>query len=170
MSLSSAVETTAPSGTESTTYVVLSVGGSSWCLDVRSVREIVPTPRITRVPGAPSGISGVINVRGRVIPLGDLGLALGFEESVVGPRATAVVLDLGVDGADLAVLAEVVDVLELGDDRLDLPPDFGLGLAAPFVRAVAHLADDELALVLEPNLLFQPTDVPSLPDFHGAGE
>jgi chemotaxis signal transduction protein len=57
------------------------------------------------------------------------------------------------DGEPLALLAEVVDVIELGEDRIQPPPSFGLGERAPLVAGVVHLGEERLALVLDAHRL-----------------
>lgn len=189
------------------TYVVLEAGGGRYGLDVGYVHGVVPIGPVTRVPGAGAAIRGVINVRGRVLPLGDLMAALDGRTAPPGgpnPRGGAAPFapatpengrpapdgpapdgpapdgrapegpspDEGAAPADksapvmavllslrdgdvpaLALLGEVLDVVELDEERMEPPPPFGLGGAAPLVSAVAHLGDGELALVLHPGRL-----------------
>lgn len=144
---------------EPRTLVVVLVAGGRYCLDVHQVREIVAAPRITRVPGAPGDIAGVINVRGRVLPLTDLGRILGETPTPMTERTTALVLDLDEADAGPAVLAEVADVIELPPDRLDPLPAFGLGAAAVHLSAVARLDDGTLAPLVDLHQLFGPAAV-----------
>jgi purine-binding chemotaxis protein CheW len=143
-----------------TTYVLLGVGDTRFCVDVRRVNGVIQTSGVTRVPGAPGQILGVINVRGRVLPLGDLAIVLGDPPSPDGPGATAVLLATdGGESPTFALLGDVLDVVELERDRLEPPPRFGLGNAARLVTAVAHLGPDGLALVLDPECLMRSMGV-----------
>jgi purine-binding chemotaxis protein CheW len=138
------------------TYVIVDVGGTRYCLDVGHVHGVVPPGTVTRVPGARSAIRGVINVRGRVLPLGDLAVVLGAGPARDDGRDPATVVLLGPRHADvpaLAVLGEVLDIVELDLASVEPPPPFGLGAAAPLVTGVARLAVGGLALVIDPGQL-----------------
>jgi purine-binding chemotaxis protein CheW len=142
------------------TYVLVSVGGTLYCVDVARVHGVVEVDTVTQVPGAPGQIRGVMNVGGRVLPLGDLAIALGGTPTTNGARTTALLLDTnGRDGPAFAMLGDVVDVVELGEDRIEPPPSFGLGAAASLVVGVAHLGSEDLALVLDPERLLESMGV-----------
>lgn len=133
------------------TYVLVEVGGTSYCLDVGHVHGVVPTGAVTRVPGARAAIRGVINVRGRVLPLGDLAVVLGAgaASGERGDPTTVVLLGARDDEVPaFAVLGDVHDIVELDDATLEPPPPFGLGAAAPLVTGVARLAGGGLGLIL----------------------
>jgi purine-binding chemotaxis protein CheW len=120
-------------------------------LRVRSVVEIGP---VTPVPGAPTALLGVVNVGGRAIALADLAVVLGGERLPGRERATALVLEPSEsEGEPIALLAEVVDVIELGADRIEPTPAFGLGARTSLVAGVAHIDGEQLALVLDPHQL-----------------
>jgi purine-binding chemotaxis protein CheW len=131
---------------EAGTYVTVAVGRTRYCFDVHEVREIVPEPHVTTVPGALPEVGGVINVRGRVMALVDLQVALGGPVDEASDR-TALVVDDAVAG-DVAIgVDRVLDVVELDGSDLQPPPPFGLAGAAPFAEAVVELSDG-LAVVL----------------------
>jgi len=137
------------------TYVLLEIGEALYALDVRCVIGVIEVVGVTRVPGTPEWVLGVINVRGRVLPLGDLAVALGERESGNGQGGSTALL-LAMDGGDapsLAIGGDVIDVVEVEQDRLEPPPRFGLSAAAALVSGVAHLGTHGLALVLDPELL-----------------
>jgi chemotaxis signal transduction protein len=98
----------------------------------------------------------VINVRGRVLPLGDLAVVLDAAPARDGGRDPATVVLVGPRHADvpaLGVLGEVLDIVELDAATVEPPPPFGLGPAAPLVTGVVRLAAGGLALVLDPEQL-----------------
>ena len=142
------------------TYVLVSVCGTLYCVDVTRVHGVVEVDAVTQVPGAPGQIRGVMNVGGRVLPLGDLAIALGGAPTTNGARTTAFLLDTNRrDGPAFAMLGDVVDVVELSEDRIEPPPSFGLGAAASLVTGIAHLAAGDLALVLDPERLLESMGV-----------
>jgi purine-binding chemotaxis protein CheW len=135
-------------------YLVLQSVGGLYCLEMLRVRSVVEVGSVTPVPGSPAVLLGVLNVGGRVMALADLGAALGGGRTPRNGCTTALVLEpRDPDGEPLALLAEVVDVIELGADRIQPPPSFGLGERASLVAGVVHLGEERLALVLNAHRL-----------------
>jgi purine-binding chemotaxis protein CheW len=116
-------------------------------VDVRQVQEIRRTTEITSVPRAPEFIRGVINLRGRILPVLDLKRKLGLGEVEAG-RATRIVvvrvkerlLGLLVDGASQVLKVEV--------SRIEPPPEEVVEKGGDYIRGVAKL-DDRLIILVE---------------------
>jgi purine-binding chemotaxis protein CheW len=115
-------------------------------VDVRQVQEIRRTTEITSVPRAPEFIRGVINLRGRILPVLDLKRKLGLGEVQAG-RATRIVvvrvkerlLGLLVDGASQVLKVEV--------SRIEPPPEEVVEKGGDYIRGVAKLDDRLIILV-----------------------
>lgn len=111
--------------------------------DVRAVREILPRQVATRVPGADGAVAGLINVRGRLVPLVEGSRALGH--STDGGARTIVLLEVREQMVGFTV-DEVIDLVSVADDDLsdrdDLP-----GVDPRLVRAVARRGDDTFVLL-----------------------
>jgi purine-binding chemotaxis protein CheW len=116
-------------------------------VDVRQVQEIRRVSEITSVPRAPEFIRGVINLRGRILPVLDLKRKLGLGEVVAG-RATRIVvvrvrerlLGLLVDGASQVLKVEV--------SRVEPPPEEVVERGGDYIRGVAKL-DDRLIILVD---------------------
>jgi len=116
-------------------------------VDVRQVQEIRRMSEITSVPRAPEFIRGVINLRGRILPVLDLKRKLGLGEVAAG-RATRIVvvrvcerlLGLLVDGAS--------QVLKIAVSRIEPPPEEVLEKGGDYIRGVAKL-DDRLIILVD---------------------
>ena len=116
-------------------------------VDVRQVQEIRRTTEITSVPRAPEFIRGVINLRGRILPVLDLKRKLGLGEVEAG-RATRIVvvrvkerlLGLLVDGAS--------QVLKVAVSRIEPPPEEVVEKGGDYIRGVAKL-DDRLIILVD---------------------
>jgi purine-binding chemotaxis protein CheW len=116
-------------------------------VDVRQVQEIRRVSEITSVPRAPEFIRGVINLRGRILPVLDLKRKLGLGEVVAG-RATRIVvvrvkerlLGLLVDGASQVLKVEV--------SRVAPPPEEVVERGGDYIRGVAKL-DDRLIILVD---------------------
>jgi purine-binding chemotaxis protein CheW len=123
-------------------------------VDVRQVQEIRRMSEITGVPRAPDFVRGVINLRGRILPVLDLKRKLGLGE-VEASRATRIVvvrvkerlLGLLVDGASQVLKVEV--------SRIEPPPEEVLERGGDYIRGVAKLEDRLIILVDLERLLAQ---------------
>ena len=115
-------------------------------VDVRLVQEIIRITEITPVPRAPVSIKGVINLRGRIIPVVDLKRKLGLGDAELGRRARIVVVKLRerlvgllVDGAS--------QVLKVPVSSIDPAPDAVVEIDAEYIRGVAKLPDRLIILM-----------------------
>ncbi|MGI8510922.1 MAG: chemotaxis protein CheW [Gemmatimonadaceae bacterium] len=95
--------------------LVFRAGGRVYACDVTQVREVVPMPIVTRIPGAPSSVLGLINVRGAIITVFDAGDLL-HQRPVERRDSIVLVVDYGQNGVGLAV-ERVADVRALRVDE-----------------------------------------------------
>lgn len=118
-----------------------------YALEVAHVREIVRTREITPLPMSPALIEGVAELRDGVVPVVDLGRALGGEPCEVTGRARIAVLEI--DGLVLGLLVEeAADVLSLEASALEDPPSLATQAGYEAVRAVVRRPDAKPVLVL----------------------
>src|ERR1044071_8547754 len=83
---------------EQSQYLGFHIAGEEYAIGILRVREILEYDTVTRVPTTPPSIRGVINLRGRVVPVVDLAVKLGLPESVVTKRSCVVVVETVLDG------------------------------------------------------------------------
>jgi len=124
---------------------IISLGGEMFTVDLQHVREVFVVESVTPVPGMPSGLVGVTNLRGTVIPLLDLRQMFGLDTDAT--LRYAVVLKHG--AWQVGVLVDSVpEIRTLSKDQfMPAPTDTGRG-ANPFVSAVVKL-EDRIRGVLE---------------------
>jgi purine-binding chemotaxis protein CheW len=115
-------------------------------VDVRLVQEIIRVSEITPVPRAPLSIRGVINLRGRIIPVIDLKKKLGLGDVVPDKRARIVVVKLRERLVGLLVDA-ASQVLKVPVSTIDPAPDAVVEIDADFIRGVAKLPDRLIILM-----------------------
>lgn len=111
-----------------------------------AVREINQLTEITAVPRTPSFILGVMNLRGKIIPVADLRAKFGMPKSEFGRQTCIVVIetDLGQVGM---VVDEVNDVVELQAGQIEAPPKLGPADDMKFLMGIGKLQDRVLILV-----------------------
>jgi purine-binding chemotaxis protein CheW len=112
-------------------HVVVRLGSGRYGVRALDVAEVVPVPRITRLPGGPTWVSGVANWRGHVLPVIDLRPVLGVEVLAMPSSARLVVL--AVDDLEVGVLAEAVSGL------IAVPSPCAPALSVSVPPAAAHL-------------------------------
>ena len=123
------------------------VNGNVLALDVLQIREIVRWQEVTPLPQSPALIEGVIDMRQRVIPVVDLGRALGGAAIERSPRARIVVLE--VDGLVLGLrVAAAIDVLSLESQTVEPPPQLAMQAGYDAVRAVVRRPGASPVLVI----------------------
>jgi len=123
------------------------VGGRQYALDVALVREIVRLQEITPLPDAPELIEGIVELRGGVVPILDLGRALGDAHTVESSKSRVVVLEY--DGLMLGLSVEAAtDVLSLDAALLEDVPELATQAGYDVVRAVVRQPNAAPVMVL----------------------
>lgn len=132
-------------------YLTFALAQELFAVDIHAVREIIEYGHLTSVPMMPPSILGVINLRGAVVPVIDLGLRFGGSATVIGPRTCIVILEIATDDG-LRVIGMVVDavseVLELSADQIEPAPSFGNRIRADFIRGMGKV-NDRLVVLLD---------------------
>jgi len=120
-------------------------------LQILDVREIIRMQHITPVPCRPAFLRGVINLRGRIIPVVDLRCKFGMGLAETTPQSVIIVVQcasLGGNTPTGVLVDEVVEVVDLSAAQLDPPPVYAGGaLETEFVLGIGKIADDVLFLL-----------------------
>lgn len=130
-------------------FLTFSVDGATCAMPVVGIREIVEYSEITPVPTLPPEVRGVINLRGLVVPVVDLGLRCGRRRSAVTRLTCIVIVEVELDG-ELTIAGLLVDAVRHVVDELAIeqPPQFGTAIPAGLLAGVAPV-EDGLACVLD---------------------
>ena len=140
--------------------VILRFAGARYAVDMASVAEVVPVPRLTRVPGSPTWLSGVVNWRGRVLPVADLRPLVGANLSPLPTSARLVVLAEG--DVEVGLVADMVPGLLncKPSDLESVPATIATGIA-PLVRGVVDV-DGPVALLATEAVLRLRDQLPTI--------
>jgi len=133
-------------------FLTCRLGRETYGIDILKVQEIRELEHVTRVPHVPPFVRGVINLRGAIVPVVDLGLMFGFPEPLPLAGASAIVLNVDRRMVGL-VVQSVSDVVGLAEEEIRPAPDLGerivgralLGIGT---RAAAASGDDESSILL----------------------
>ena len=116
-------------------------------MDILSVQEINRMSQITKVPNTPEFIEGVINLRGRIVPVIDLRVKLGMVRKDHGKDTRIVVVEL--KGKTMGfIVDEVNEVLRISKDITEAPPDIVGGVNSEYITSIGKL-DDRLLILLD---------------------
>jgi purine-binding chemotaxis protein CheW len=123
-------------------HLVFRLGEEQFAIQVQKVREIMGVQNITHVPQTPAHVKGVINLRGKVIPVVDLRLKFAMPALEYTPRTCIVVVQVANERASMlmgVVVDGVEEVLQVTAADIEDTPSFGQDAAAPYVMGLAKL-------------------------------
>jgi purine-binding chemotaxis protein CheW len=109
-------------------YMSFKLAKEEYALQILKVREIIGMMEITRAPRTAAFIRGVINLRGKVIPVVDLRLKFGMERVDATDQTVIIVVQYALAGAEMTMgilVDEVLEVLDIKSDQIEPPPAFG---------------------------------------------
>lgn len=128
-------------------FVSFVVAGEEFGVNILTVQEIIRPVDITRVPHAPDFVEGVINLRGRILPVIDLRTRFGFPERAQDDDTRIVVVEIG--NQTVGFMADSVrEVLRVDVTAIEPAPELAVGIDAGYLRGVAKL-DERLLILLD---------------------
>jgi purine-binding chemotaxis protein CheW len=132
--------------TELLQLVSFKIGNEEYGVDILNVQEINKMTQITKVPNAPEYVEGVINLRGRVIPIIDLRTRLKLEKKEYDKDTRIIVVEICKKTVGFIVDA-VKEVLRIPLSITEAPPEIVAGFDSEFIKAVGKLEDRLLILI-----------------------
>jgi purine-binding chemotaxis protein CheW len=121
-------------------YLAFHVGAEEYAIGVLGVREIMGMQDVTAVPHTPAYIKGIINLRGKVVPVVDLRLKFQMPSADYTARTCIVVVNVPGDagGVLMGVIVDAVsEVVNVAAAEIENPPDFGEGISIPYLIGIA---------------------------------
>ena len=147
-------------------YLTFSLATEQYGIGILRVKEIIGMMPITPVPQTPSHVKGVINLRGKVIPVTDLRLKFSMDPAEYTDRTCIIVVEIkGLkDMVQLGIVVDSVsEVLHIKDSQIELPPDFGIPLDTNFILAMAKI-EDEVKILLDIDKVLSARELSALED------
>lgn len=128
-------------------YLTFCIGDKNYGVELMHVLDIISIQSVTRVPSTPHYVKGIINLRGKIVPVIDVRLRFGIEERAYDERTCIIVLNLN----DMQVGLIVDQVSEvLNTDRVEISalPEFATVNSNQFIQSIAKTAD-RLVIILD---------------------
>jgi purine-binding chemotaxis protein CheW len=130
-------------------YLTFKLDNEIFGLAISKVREVLDFSTVTRVPQTPEYMRGVINLRGSVVPVMDLRLKFGMEETEQTVNTCIIITEIEMEG-EITVLGALADsvqeVLDLEPDQIEEAPKIGTQLRTDFIRGMGR--DNERFIIL----------------------
>jgi len=123
-------------------YLTFTLGQEEYGIGILKIKEIIGLMSITTVPQTPEFIKGVINLRGKVIPVVDLRLRFGMEAIDYTERTCIVVVEVGGQAGTIqigTVVDSVSEVLNIKGEEIEDTPTFGTKLNTDFILGMAKM-------------------------------
>lgn len=137
--------------------VTFSIGDEEFGVDILKVQEIIRTMEITKVPRAPEFVEGVINLRGKVIPIIDLRRRFGLSSKAHDKHTRIIVIEINNMIVGF-VVDSVSEVLRIPASTVEPPPPVVAGMESEYISGVGKL-QDRLLILLDLDRLLSNEDL-----------
>lgn len=134
-------------------YLTFMLGGEIFAIGILSIKEIIEYGQLTEVPRMPDFIRGVINLRGAVVPVIDLGARFGKHPASVSRRTCVVIIEVDHDGEQqvVGVMVDAVnEVLDIAPEQIEPAPNFGANIRADFISGMGKV-EGKFVIILNVN-------------------
>jgi len=122
------------------------IGEEEFCVDILKVQEIIRIMQITKMPNLPEFVEGIINLRGRVIPIIDLRIRLGLEKKAHSGTTRIIVVEI--EGRTVGFIVDSVsEVLRIPRSITEAPPEIVSNINSEYITAIGKLEDRLLILL-----------------------
>ncbi len=155
---------------ETTQYLSFNLGEEVFALDIGKVREVLEFTTVTKVPQTPEFMRGVINLRGGVVPVIDMKLKFGMDETEKSINTCVIITEVEMDDGETTVLGALADsvqeVFDLHEEEIEPAPRLGTQLNTEFLKGMGK-KDDEFVLLLDIDKVFNLEEIEAVSE---AGE
>lgn len=132
---------------DDTQFVSFMLGDEEYGVPIMQVQEIIRFERLTHIPQSAQFVRGVLNLRGRVMPVIDLRQKFGLEEHEEDRHTRIIVIDTGGQNMGM-VVDEVSEVIAIDSEKVEPAPELGTKVRTDFIRGMGKL-EDRLVILLD---------------------
>ena len=127
-------------------YLTFDLGEETYGIEIRYVTEIIGMQSITGVPDMPSYLRGIINLRGRIIPVLDMRARFKKLLQEYNDRTCIIIVDIREISVGL-IVDQVTEVLNIDDNSIELPPDGRTGFSNRFIKGIGKVGENIKLLI-----------------------
>ena len=145
-------------------YLSFTLKDELYAVNIATVREVLEYTKITKLPKTADFMKGIINLRGQGVPVIDLAIKFGMDETPIDKETAIIVMDVDTEDGEVIVgaLADTVhEVIDLPSNKVEQAPRFGTSLATEFIQGIGTL-DDGFVIILDIGRIFNGDEVAML--------
>jgi len=123
-------------------YLTFNLIDENYGISVDWIMQIIAIPGITQIPQTPAFVKGVINLRGKIIPVIDLRLRFKLQEREYDDRTSIVIIKINNDNQEIfigLIVDKVLEVLDIHEHEIEAAPTFGIEVNTEFILAMAKV-------------------------------
>jgi purine-binding chemotaxis protein CheW len=148
-------------------FLTFVLNDETYGVGILHIREIIEYDNLTVVPLMPDFISGVINLRGNVVPVVNLARRFEHESKEIGKRTSIIIIDIKDaegEGVEVGMVVDIVnEVIELASSDIAAAPTFGAKIRTEFIQGMGKI-DDKLMILLDVNHVLSITELSDVSD------
>lgn len=147
--------------TETRQYLTFKLGDEVFATDVAKVREVLDFTTITKIPRTPDFMSGVINLRGNVVPVVDLRLCFEMSKTEKTVNTCVVVVEMLLEGEPTVIGAladSVEEVIDLEPEHIEPAPKIGTQIRTDFIKGMGK-RDSQFIMILDIDRIFSAEEL-----------
>jgi purine-binding chemotaxis protein CheW len=138
-------------------YLTFALSNEEYGLEILKVREIIGIMEITAVPRTPNFVKGVLNLRGKVIPVVDLRLKFGMPEAERTEETCIIVVNVG--RMEMGIIVDKVsEVLDIAAKDIEDPPQFGVDVDTQFILGMGK-SHERVTILLDISRVLADQDI-----------
>ena len=146
--------------TQKDKYLMFKLADEEYAIEIKFVTEIIGIQRITEIPDCSDFVKGVINLRGKVIPVIDVRIRFKLKPKEYGDRTCIVIVNMEETIVGL-IVDEVSEVLDIPPTNVELPPKTNKGSHSRFIQGLGKVGD-QVKILLNVNKLLKDEELESL--------
>ena len=142
-------------------YLTFKLKEEVFAIEISKVREVLEYTTLTKVPRTPDFMSGVINLRGNVVPVIDLNLKLGMPQTERTIDTCIIIVEIAVSGETVflgALVDSVQEVIEIEPENIEHAPKIGTNLNIEFLQGIGK-KDDRFMMIFNIDKVFSTEDI-----------
>lgn len=147
-------------GANSTKYLIFSIENEDYGIDISSIVEIIGIQKITTVPEMPSYIMGIINLRGKIIPVMDLRLRFGKKFKEYNDRTCTIIVEVQDISMGL-IVDNVNEVMDISDKDIVPVPDRKAGFHNRFIKNIGKVGEN-IKLLIDCDKIFTENEIEAI--------
>lgn len=153
-------------------YLTFLLNNEEYGISIQKVREIIGLQEITPIPRTPGFIKGVINLRGKIIPIFDLRLRFGLEERAYNERTCIIVVEVLMSEVQRQiglVVDTVSEVMPFQSQDIEATPQFGMEIETDFLTGIGK-TKEKVVMLLNIDHLLNKEETAFIKEMRGSAE